>query len=157
MTGSIRYRRHREWSLARLERFNDREDRRAMRLERKRLKSEIAATIPLLRIMCERLGLDHWHISRVLGPGNWPLLYLNVCCYWSQRRLAYAFSIAPSLVCRRLKRIRSRLREAGFYTGFVGIRRKRQIKFTDCNGRNRAELLDVIGFFERPSKFNGRL
>lgn len=146
----------RPWREQRIERLLHRIDKQARgKSKRGELADDVASQVPALRSVCERANLSHWRVSRVLGPGNWPLLYLGVFRRWSQRRLADAWGVSPSLICRRLQRLRSRIQRAGYHMG-PKERRKRQLLFSDCNGENRAELMALVGDFERFQRVNKR-
>jgi hypothetical protein len=103
--------------------------------------------------VCEGAGLSHWHVSRVFGPDNWQLVFLYACRRWSQRRLAQAFGVALSLICRRLQRLRERLRKADLQVGpTLYFRRGCRTNFSDCEGRDRTSLIEMIAYFERPER-----
>ena len=124
-----------------------------LRKRRKKLDPQVARTVPRLRTLCEGAGVSYRLVSRALGPENWPLLYLNACCRWSQRQLARAYHIAPSLICRRLQRMRRRLEDSSLFVGPARHSWIRVTTFTDCAGREREELLLKVYYFERAEKF----
>jgi hypothetical protein len=125
--------------------------RRLRKRRRRKLDRNVAAQIPPLQYVCEGTGLSHWHVSRMLGPRGWPFLYLRVCRHRSYRALAELFGIAPSMAWKRMKRLQERLRRAGL-TPPAYFPRARKRCFTDCAGRDRADLLRVVAYFERLPK-----
>jgi len=140
-----------------IERQLERKARRLRKRRRRKLDPDIVAQIPSLQSVCEGAGFSHWRISRSLGPGGWQLLYLRFIQHRPFTQLGELYGVAPSMVFKRVRRLKERLRRVGLtMPAYLPPARRRC--FTDCAGRERTHLLQMVAYFDRfpPARKNGK-